>query len=184
MSNKYGIQEKDEIVIRTRDKVCVYCHKKLVEPNSDNKRTDWATVEHLNHLPPWNNPLTVAICCFSCNASRGNRRISDWFKGEYCLERNINEKTVAKPVREYLYLIENFIDILSWTFAKTMPEIPHYYVVRDNLPEEDKKGFDFFGEYIKEKGYPDTFDSQKYTYLKLGNYKYWVIDNVLNRAQI
>jgi len=98
--------------------------------------------------------------------------------------KNINEKTVAKPVQEYLYLIENLIDTLSWTFAKTMSEIPHYYVVRDNLLEEDRKRFDLFCEYIKEKGYPDTFDSQKYIYLKLGNYKYWVIDNVLNRAQI
>lgn len=183
MTNSYGLPEKDLDLIRRRDKFCVYCHKLMVETNPNNNRADWATIEHLNHLPPWNNPLTVAICCFGCNASRGNKRISDWFKSEYCLEKNINEETVAKPVQEYLYLIENFIDILSWTFAKTMPEIPHYYIVRDNLSDEKKDQFNAFIEYIKEKGYIETFGSQQYTYLKLGNYKYWVIDNILNRAR-
>ena len=27
----------------------------------------------------------------------------------------------------------------EWIFAKTMPEIPHYYIVRDNLSDDDKK---------------------------------------------
>jgi hypothetical protein len=183
MSNKYGIPEKDEIIIRARNKTCIYCHKKLLEPNPNNSRSDWATIEHLNHLPPWNNPLTVAICCFSCNASRGNKKISDWFKSVYCLEKNINEKTVDEPVQEYLYLIENFIDILPWTFAKTMPEIPHHYIVRDNLSDKNKEQFDTFSKYVKSRGTPSTFNSKEYVYLTLGNYKYWVIDNILNRVK-
>ena len=79
--------------------------------------------------------------------------------------------------------IEDFINKQTWTFAKTMPEIPHYYIIRDTLPDDDRKRFDTFAEYIKENGYPDTFDSKEYTYLKLSNYKYWVIDNILNRAE-
>ena len=71
------------------------------------KRTDWFTIEHLNYLPPWNNPETVTICCWSCNSSRGNKKIRDWFKSSYCISKNINEKTVAKPVQEYIQNIED-----------------------------------------------------------------------------
>jgi hypothetical protein len=180
----YGISKKDEERIRARDKTCVYCHEKVVDPKLGDFRKR-ATIEHLNHLPPWNNPITVVICCGSCNSSRGKQKLLDWFKKPYCVDRDtkINLENVAEPVREYIYLIEDFIDRLSWTFAKTMPEIPHYYVVRDNLLQEDQKKFNEFAKYIKDKGYSDTFDSKKYTYLILGNYKYWIIDNILNRTK-
>jgi len=83
-------------------KTCVYCHKEVKKPSSDVRRGDWATIEHLNYLPPWNNPKTVAICCGSCNSSRGVKKLKDWFKSPYCVERNINIKTVAEPVKKYL----------------------------------------------------------------------------------
>jgi len=101
MPNKYGIPEDALNKIRARDKTCVYCHKEMINPGASGRRGDWATIEHLNHLPPWNNPATVAICCWSCNASRGNKKLLDWFKTAYCMERKINEDTIAVPVREY-----------------------------------------------------------------------------------
>lgn len=106
MSNKYGLPEKELKHIKERDKTCVYCHKKFVPRNFSSKRGDWATIEHLNHLPPWNKPNTVAICCWSCNASRGKKRIRAWFKTKYCIDRNINKNTVAKPVRKYIQRFE------------------------------------------------------------------------------
>ena len=102
MNNRYGLPEVDVEATRKRDTKCVYCHKEMHKPGSGMKRQDWATIEHLNHLPPWDNPETIAICCFSCNASRGNKKITDWFKMEYCLSKNINIDTVAQPVRDYL----------------------------------------------------------------------------------
>lgn len=72
----------------------------------------------------------------------------------------------------------------EWIFAKTMPEIPHYYIVRDNLSDDDKKLFDEFYKYIKINGYSKKFYSKQYTYLNIDNYKYWIIDNILNRAEI
>ena len=65
-------------------------------------RGDWATIEHLNYEPPWDDPTTVAICCGSCNSSRGNKPLLEWFNTEYCISRNINEKTVAEPVKNYI----------------------------------------------------------------------------------
>lgn len=184
MSNKYGISEKDEKEIRARDKTCVYCHKAMKEYSGiSGVSSDKATIEHLNNEGPFNEKSTMAICCGSCNSSRGNKELLDWFKTPYCIERNINKETVAEPVKEYIQYIENFIKQCTWTFAKTMPEIPHYYVVRDILSNDDKKTFDAFGEYIKRNGYSDSFASKRYDYLNAGVYKYWIIDNILNRAE-
>lgn len=105
MPNKYGLSEDKLKDIRARDTDCVYCHKKMIEPNPIGWRGDWATIEHLNFLPPWNNAETVAICCGSCNSSRGAKNITDWFKTGYCREKNINAETVAEPVKKYLQSI-------------------------------------------------------------------------------
>jgi hypothetical protein len=70
--------------------------------NANGRRGDWYSIEHLNDLPPWNNPKTVDICCWSCNSSRGNKKLMDWFKTSYCLSRKINECTVAEPVKNYI----------------------------------------------------------------------------------
>jgi len=107
MKNNYGLPGKDLDVIKERDGVCVYCKKQMLEHVSGNQRSDWYTIEHLNYLPPWNNPKTVVICCWSCNSSRGNKKIRDWFKTEYCLSRNINDKTVTKTVKNYILTVED-----------------------------------------------------------------------------
>ena len=104
MKNNYGLPKKEIENIFERDKSCVYCGKKMTK-NSDNGK-NWPTIEHLNFLPPWNNPETVVICCWSCNSSRGNKKIADWFKLPYCLDRSINEKTVTTQVRQYIKDIE------------------------------------------------------------------------------
>jgi hypothetical protein len=65
-----------------------------------------------------------------------------------------------------------------------MPGIPHYYIVKDDLSNDDKKLFDEFDEYIKMNGYSKKFYSKKYIYLNIDDYKYWVIDNILNREKI
>ena len=87
LSNNYGLPEGELKNIRARDLKCVYCHKDMKKPNPSIRRQDWATIEHMNYLPPWNNPKTVAICCFSCNASRGKKKLEDWFKSKYCLKK-------------------------------------------------------------------------------------------------
>ena len=83
-------------------------------------------------------------------------------------------------MNKFLKLIEGN----EWVFAKTMPEIPHYYIVRDNLSDDDKKLFNEFGEYIKENGYTEEFYSKQYLYIDIDEYKYWIMENILNRAKI
>ncbi len=55
-----------------------------------------------------------------------------------------------------------------------MPEIPHEYIVRNNLSDEDKKIFDEFDEVITKKGYRKQFYSKTYTYIDIGEYKYCI----------
>ncbi len=107
MKNNYGLPKVELQKIFERDKVCVYCKKEMKNHSADNKRADWFTVEHLNYLPPWNNPTTVTICCWACNSSRGNKKIRDWFKTPYCVDRDIKENTVSKPVQKYLIEVED-----------------------------------------------------------------------------
>jgi hypothetical protein len=108
-ANRYGLSAADLNRIRQRDQLCVYCHKVMIPSGSDGSRTNWATIEHLNHEPPWDNSKTVAICCGSCNSSRGNRLLRDWFKGEYCRTRGIDRMSVAQPVRDYLREFEDHL---------------------------------------------------------------------------
>lgn len=89
-----------------RDEVCIYCHKKMSYGSSVGTPKDKATIEHFSDNPDWYEEVDVGICCGSCNSSKGNKKLSVWFKAAYCIERSINEKTVAKPVKAYLKKID------------------------------------------------------------------------------
>jgi len=113
----HHIPKKELEKIRQRDKDCVYCHKLMTNPRDGGSRKNWATIEHLNHLQEWDSvrsfvregkPVSeiIAICCWSCNASRSDKRLSDWFKMPYCINKNINEKTVTEVVRNYIHKYE------------------------------------------------------------------------------
>src|SRR5262245_59293189 len=97
--NKWGIPENVLSEIRARDKTCVYCGKTMLYPYVAKNHADCATIEHLNFNGPfyWNKGLQAqdsAICCGSCNSSRGVKKLTDWFKTQYCIDRHISANTV------------------------------------------------------------------------------------------
>jgi hypothetical protein len=98
MSNTYGISEEVEEEIRARDRRCVFCHKRF----SRESRASGATIEHFNNDGPLAKKYNLAICCGGCNSSKGTKKLLAWLKTPYCRKRQINEKTVAKPVKEYI----------------------------------------------------------------------------------
>jgi len=107
MANKFGIPNNELLKIHARDKKCVYCHKLMINPFDSSNYSDSATIEHLSPFKPfyWNEGMkieNIAICCGSCNSSRGSMRVLDWFKTKYCTTRNINANTVADPVKKFL----------------------------------------------------------------------------------
>lgn len=77
-----------------------------------------------------------------------------------------------------------FIDKQHWIFAKSMPEIPHWYVVREHLSGDDLKTFGEFAAFIRKNGYTKLFYSKPFTYFEIGEYKYWLDENILNRDRL
>jgi len=71
---------------------------------------------------------------------------------------------------------------LTWRFAKTMPEIPHEYVVRS---PDNEANFAALSETINKHGRWGTFRGNRYRYWYPGNdFKYWTIRRIINRARI
>ena len=103
--NKWRIPESLETLVRARDRNCVYCGVELTEWSAQGDRKRNATWEHIDN-DRWNDrsimALNVAMCCNACNASKGAKPIRKWLASAYCKERNINEKTVAGVVQQFL----------------------------------------------------------------------------------
>ena len=104
MTNNYGIPALLEARIRAKYKFCVYCGLEMkVHSHAIGCPCDKATIEHLNEdsvLQPTEN--NIVMCCQSCNASRGPKKLLDWFESEYCKKKNINSETVADVVKKYI----------------------------------------------------------------------------------
>lgn len=74
-----------------------------------------------------------------------------------------------------------FISNSNWTFAKTMPQWPHYYIVRSSQNEKD---FVAFVEYIRANGKPEAFLDKTYIYLELDGWKYWTMGDPIEKTTI
>ena len=85
----------------------MYCNKDMLTRWCTHNRRDSPTIEHLSPFKPFymkhgmqlNN---IAICCGSCNSSRRDKTLTEWFDKHYCLNKNINADTVLATVKEYL----------------------------------------------------------------------------------
>ena len=77
--------------------------------------------------------------------------------------------------------ILNFIEMNDWGFAKTMPQWPHYYVVRSTQNEKD---FVEFVEHIRTNGNPEKFLDKTYIYLEIGVWKYWTMGEPIEQTTI
>lgn len=102
---KYGIKNLQTIF--NRDRNCSYCGKEMIFPYNCNKRTDSATIEHLNYDGPFFvkdglKEQDIVIVCGSCNSSRGKKKLTDWFSSDYCKVNTINENTVSSIVKDYI----------------------------------------------------------------------------------
>ncbi len=113
MKTKYGIPQKDLDTVVERDKDCVYCHKKMINPWNSKNRMDSVTIEHLNHRQDWDSvgsyihakksvPTIITICCGACNFSRGSKSLRHWFRTDYCRKNKISYDTVSTIVKNYI----------------------------------------------------------------------------------
>lgn len=101
MANNWGIPDWLEKEVRNRDKICVYCRVKMENKPKKNNLRRRATFEHIdnNGEPTAKN---IAMCCNSCNASKGTKKLANWLQADYCKEKNINKKTVAPIIKKFI----------------------------------------------------------------------------------
>ena len=89
---------------------------------------------------------------------------------------------------------ESYIAEVRWQFAKTMPQWPHWYTVRDWRPDLEPQ-FEAFARLIRRRGVvaPWPRDSARprynHAYLVVGEWMYWTMpgtiaeQGVINRAE-
>lgn len=100
MANRWGIPKDVEEIVKTRDTSCVYCGISFTNTVFTHKtRPTW---EHIINDIKINGTDNIALCCGSCNASKGIRLLEDWLSGKYCSTKGITKENVAQVVTEYL----------------------------------------------------------------------------------
>lgn len=77
--------------------------------------------------------------------------------------------------------VEDFIADAKWQFAKTMPQIPHEYTVRD---WNDSGKFEAFLHYILHYGELRKVKNWKRIYLDVGDYYYWWMGAPISKAVV
>ena len=73
-----------------------------------------------------------------------------------------------------------FIAAQQWRFAKTMPQWPHWYIIR----REGNRAADFdrLAALIEQFGEDDSWGRETRRYLRIRKFKYWAMGEVINRA--
>ena len=100
MSNRWGIPKEIEEFVIKRDVNCVYCGILFLE--FDRNRRTRRTWEHIINDIKINGAENIALCCGSCNASKGNKKLEDWINSKYCEAKGINFNSVALVVKKHL----------------------------------------------------------------------------------
>ena len=73
---------------------------------------------------------------------------------------------------EFPELLQRFIATVAWTFAKTMPEWPHEYIVRGRV---DERLFVALVEHIRTQGYDGKFYRKEIRYFDHAGRVYWTM---------
>lgn len=98
MANNWNIPNWLEEEVRERDTNCVYC-RVVFTPFLVSRKTavSW---EHIINDATIITRENIVLCCGSCNASKGQKKLSVWLQSEYCLNRGINLETVAPIIKQ------------------------------------------------------------------------------------
>jgi hypothetical protein len=101
--NNWRIPRWLEDEVRSRDKKCVYCGvEMLAKVAGGAPRKALATWEHIINDAEIVTRENIALCCASCNSSKGAWLLGDWIKSKSCITRGISRCTVAEIIRNAL----------------------------------------------------------------------------------
>jgi hypothetical protein len=90
--NRWKIPKALEAEVRTRDQACIYCGGIFEAASKRGERMSW---EHIINDADLVNRENIALCCISCNASKGTKELSAWLESMYCRNRGIHLGTIA-----------------------------------------------------------------------------------------
>ena len=82
------------------------------------------------------------------------------------------------PFTDYL---REFIDSTRWTFAKTVPEWPREYIVREKV---DRILFETLVRHIRQHGFEVSFYQQVLTYFAEDGLLYWTMREPIEETTI
>ncbi len=74
--------------------------------------------------------------------------------------------------------LERLIDGAQWRATNYLS--PHEYVLSRDYPEL----YAALRAYLLDQGYVGLFLNREYTYGNIGVYRYWIIEDVVNRARL
>ena len=77
--------------------------------------------------------------------------------------------------------IKAFVDTEAWTFAKSMPEWPHEYLVRGQF---DAASFENLVRHIRQHGFEGRFYGRVLTYFAEDGFLYWTMGAPINETTI
>jgi hypothetical protein len=98
--NRWGIAESVAMAVIARDDKCVYCGADFTSPSSTRgSKPSW---EHIVNDIRMATPANIALCCISCNASKGTKPLATWLRSDYCKGRNISANSIARVARDAL----------------------------------------------------------------------------------
>ena len=93
MSNRWGIPKEVEEFVKKRDINCIYCGIEFAKNKALRKLSP--TWEHIINDIKLNNSDNIALCCRSCNSSKGAKKLEDWLLTNYSKNKAIKQNTVA-----------------------------------------------------------------------------------------
>lgn len=94
MANRWGIPKSVEELVKQRDTNCIYCGVSFTNSIFTIKtRPTW---EHIINDIRINGPENIALCCGSCNASKGSKKLVDWIETKYCLTKESQKRALRK----------------------------------------------------------------------------------------
>jgi hypothetical protein len=100
VANRWNIPQWLEREVVARDRHCIYCGVSfsLALPTRGQKPS-W---EHIVNDARLVSVENIALCCVSCNASKGAKQLAIWLASSYCGRRGITEASIAQVARAVL----------------------------------------------------------------------------------
>jgi hypothetical protein len=98
--NRWNIPPELEALVSARDLNCIYCRRPFVGTEGPRgKRKSW---EHIINDEDLVSQENIALCCISCNASKGAKPLSAWLLSKFCLRHDISSRSIAEVARAAL----------------------------------------------------------------------------------